>query len=323
VIARLLVGVLLAASAVAGCGGDGDGATAGTPGSTPQASDTRSITKDPANGKVKLTIGSKNFTEQRVLAEIFAQGLRAAGYTVGLHLDVGDENQALKALEDGVIDAYPEYTGTALLSFFGVRAEDVPKDPRIAYDQARQGYEKQGLVAFAPTPFTSSNEVAVTRSTSERLGLLKISDLAGRADELTLYGSKECRRRLDCLAGLEQIYGLRFKRFVPVAIPRRHEVLASGRADVSIVFTTDPQIKREGFVLLEDDKGMFPPQNSTLVMRKPKADEAGPDLPETIDKIERELTDEAMQELNARVDLDMKDPATVAREYLSETQLIR
>jgi osmoprotectant transport system substrate-binding protein len=324
VIARHPAVVLLLCLALAGCGGNGnDGATAGTTAGTPPPSDTRSITKDPANAKVTLTIGSKNFTEQRVLAEVFAQGLRAAGYTVKTHPDLGDENEALKALKDGVVDAYPEYTGTALLSFFGVRAENVPKEPQTAYDQARQGYEKQGLVAFPPTPFTSSNEVAVTRATADRLGLQKISDLAGKAGKLMLYGSPECRRRLDCLAGLEQIYGLHFKRFVQVAIPKRHEVLTSGRADVSIVFTTDPQIKREGFVLLEDDKGMFPPQNSTLVMRRQKATEAGADLPRTLEKIERELTDEAMQELNARVDLDMKDPGTVAREYLIETQLIR
>jgi osmoprotectant transport system substrate-binding protein len=127
---------------------------------------------------------------------------------------------------------------------------------------------------------------------------------------------------MDCLLGLEQVYGLRFKRFVPVAIPKRHEVLTSGRADVSIVFTTDPQIKREGFVLLDDDKDMFPPYNSTLVMGRAKAAEAGANLPETLDKIERNLTDEAMQELNARVDLDMKEPAEVAREYLTETGLL-
>jgi len=109
---------------------------------------------------------------------------------------------------------------------------------------------------------------------------------------------------------------------VPVAIERRHEVLSSGRADVSIVFTTDPQIQREKEVLLEDDKGMFPPYNSTLVMKQETADQAGPDLAKTIDLIQEQLTDENMQELNARVDLDKKDPAEVAKEYLTETGLI-
>jgi osmoprotectant transport system substrate-binding protein len=109
---------------------------------------------------------------------------------------------------------------------------------------------------------------------------------------------------------------------VPVPIGQRHAVLSSGRADVSIVFTTDPQIQREKEVLLEDDKGMFPPYNSTLVMKQGTADAAGPNLPRTLELIQQQLTDENMQELNARVDLDRKSPATVAKEYLTETGLI-
>jgi osmoprotectant transport system substrate-binding protein len=142
------------------------------------------------------------------------------------------------------------------------------------------------------------------------------------AGRLTLYGSPECRRRRDCLLGLESVYGLRFKRFVPVPIPQRHTVLKSGRADVSIVFTTDPQIKRDGEVLLLDDKGMFPPYNSTLVVRKDIADTAGPDLAKTVKILQEQLTPENMQELNARVDLDHKTPAEVAKEYLQETGLV-
>ena len=99
-------------------------------------------------------------------------------------------------------------------------------------------------------------------------------------------------------------------------------MLTSGKADVSIVFTTDPQIQREGEILLEDDKGMFPPYNSTLVMRKAAAERAGPGLPKTLAAIESQLTDENMQELNARVDLDGQEPAAVARAYLEESRLI-
>jgi len=162
----------------------------------------------------------------------------------------------------------------------------------------------------------------VTGATADRLGLKNISDLAGKAKKLVLAGAPECRERLDCLAGLEQVYGLSFKRFLPVKVGRRHQVLSSGRADVSIVFTTDPQIQREQEVLLEDDRGMFPPYNSTLVMKQATADAAGPDLPRTLELIQEQLTDENMQELNARVDLDKKDPAEVAKEYLTETGLI-
>jgi osmoprotectant transport system substrate-binding protein len=318
-----LLALLVLSLFVAACGGDDEEEPAGGAETTTEEAGTAGqIERNPENAGVSLTIGSKNFTEQKVLGEIYAQGLEAAGYTVETDLNLGDEQTALKALKDGEISAYPEYTGTALLSFFDVKSDAIPKDPMQAFEQAKEGFAEQDLVAFDPTPFTSSNEVAVTKETAEREGLQTISDLSAKAGDMTLYGSPECRQRLDCLLGLEQVYGLEFGKFTPVDIAQRHEVLKSGRADVSIVFTTDPQIKREGFVLLEDDKGMFPPYNSTLVMRKDVADEAGPDLPKTLQLLQNDLTDEAMQELNARVDLDKKDPGEVAGEYLRETGLI-
>ena len=120
----------------------------------------------------------------------------------------------------------------------------------------------------------------MTAETAEKYGLTNISDLSKVADQLTLYGTPECRKRMDCLLGLEEVYGLKFKKFVPVDPAQRHEVLESGRADVSIVFTTDPQIKRNKEVLLKDDKGMFPPYNPTLLMKTETADKAGADLAE-------------------------------------------
>jgi osmoprotectant transport system substrate-binding protein len=322
-LALLVLAVALVASA---CGGDSSdeqstsGSSSGS-GSTSQSSD--QIKKNTANAKVSLKIGSKNFTEQKILGEIYAQGLAAAGYKTSTDLNLGDQDTALKALKGGQISAYPEYTGTALLSFFGKKADELPKDPQKAYQEAKQGFAKQGLTAFPPTPFTSSNEVAVTRETAKKDSLTNISDLSKVAGQLTLYGSPECRQRLDCLLGLQQVYGLKFKKFVPVDVAQRHEVLTSGRADVSIVFTTDPQIKREHEVLLKDDKGMFPPYNSTLVMKDSTAQKAGPDLMKTVEMINKDLTAPNMQELNARVDLDKQEPAEVAKAYLSETGLVK
>ncbi len=323
----MLIPLMACVLLVPACGDDEEPAGSGgnTTPTTPAeeaTTATDAIQSNPDNAKVTLTIGSKNFTEQKVLGEIYAQAFEAAGYTIKTDLNLGDEKTALKAVETDQISAYPEYTGTALLSFFGVKADKIPKDPAEAATQATEGYAEKGLKAFPPTPFTSSNEVAVTQETAEKLGLKTISDLKGKEGDLTLYGSPECRQRLDCLLGLQQVYGLKFGKFTPVDIAQRHEVLTSGRADVSIVFTTDPQIKRENFVLLEDDQGMFPPYNSQLVMKQQTADEAGADLEAVVTKVQEGLTDEAMQELNARVDLDKKDAATVAKEYLTESGLI-
>jgi len=318
----MLLALLVAALTVAGCGDDNDSSS--DSGSADTSSDTSSsqIQKNDKNSSTKVTMGSKNFTEQKVLGEIYAQALAAAGYDVSTQLNLGDEKTALKALEGGDISAYPEYTGTALLSFFGVTADKLPNDEQKAYEEAKAGFAKKNLTALPPTPFVSSNEVAVTKETADKYSLQKISDLKPVAGKLTLYGSPECRQRLDCLLGLEQVYGLKFKKFVPVDIALRHEVLKKGQADVSIVFTTDPQNKREGFVLLEDDKGMFPPYNSTLVVRNDVIEKAGPDFAKTVEMVNKGLTDEVMQELNARVDIDKSTPEDVAGEYLKETGLI-
>ena len=222
--------------------GDGGSGSADTAAEEPSSQ----IQKNDANSSTKVTIGSKNFTEQKVLGEIYAQALTAAGYDVSTQLNLGDEKTALKALEGGDISAYPEYTGTALLSFFGFTADELPSAEGEAFDEAKAGFAEKNLTATPPTPFASSNEVAVTKETADKLGLKKISDLEGKSQDLTLYGSPECRQRLDCKLGLEQVYGLKFKKFVPVDIALRHEVLKKGQADVSIVFHDGPPEQARG-----------------------------------------------------------------------------
>jgi osmoprotectant transport system substrate-binding protein len=310
--------LLVSAFAIAACGDDEE--SGGTQATGEQQA---AIESNPDNQATTVTIGSKNFTEQKVLGEIFAQGLEAAGFTVEKQLNLGDEKTAFAALRGGEIDAYPEYTGTALLSFFGVRADRIPKDPQQAFEQVRTDMAERNVTAVPPTPFTSSNEVGVTKETADQNSLQKISDLSKVDQEFTLYGSPECRQRTDCLLGLQQVYGLKFQKFTPVDIALRHEVLTKGQADVSIVFTTDPQIKREGFVLLEDDKKMFPPYNSTLLVRNQIAEgDTGQNMQDVAEQVQEGLTAEVMQELNARVDLDKKTPEAVAGEYLRESGLV-
>ena len=320
----MLLALVITAFAVTGCGDDDDddGGGGGSETTAEEEAASAAIVKNDANAATKMTIGSKNFTEQKLLGEIYAQALAAAGYEISTEFGLADEKTALKALEQGDISAYPEYTGTALLSFFGFQADELPSDETEAYDEAKKGFAEKNLTALEPTPFVSSNEVAVTKETADKLSLQKISDLEGKSQDLTLYGTPECRQRLDCLLGLQEVYGLDFKKFVPVDIALRHEVLSKGQADVSIVFTTDPQIKREGFVLLEDDKGMFPPYNSTLVVRDDVIKKAGPDFDATVALATEGLTDEVMQELNARVDLDKETPEAVAGQYLEESGLV-
>jgi glycine betaine/choline ABC-type transport system substrate-binding protein len=276
------------------------------------------IQANPENANTTLTIGSKNFTEQIVLGEIYAQALAAAGYEVEKDLNLGSEVIALEAVNKGEISGYPEYVSTALTSFFDVAPEEVPADPQEGADQANAEFEKDGLVAFTPTPFASANAVGLLKTTAEELGVETISDLEGVSQDLALYGSPECRQRVDCLVGLEENYGLEFKSFSPVDIELRYQVLDQGQADLSILFTTDAQLGTENskYTILEDDQEVFPAGNVIFVTDQKTVEEAGPDYQETIELVQSELTEEVMQELSARVDLDQRDPAAVAADYL-------
>ncbi|HEX6455004.1 MAG TPA: glycine betaine ABC transporter substrate-binding protein [Solirubrobacterales bacterium] len=276
------------------------------------------IQSNPENGKVSLTIGSKNFPEQEILGEIYAQALTAAGYKVKSALNLGSETVALKAVKTGQISGYPEYASTALTSFFGLEPEEVPSGAEEAWEKADEEFEKEGLVAFEPTPFASANAVGTTKETAEKYGLKTVSDLEGVSEKLSLYGSPECRQRIDCLAGLEKLYGLKFKSFTPVDIGLRYTVLEKGQADLSILFTTDPQLsaEKDKFVILEDDKHVFPAGNVIFVTTKKIAEEAGPDFEKTILQVQEGLELPVVQELDARVELEKETPKAAARAYL-------
>ena len=275
-----------------------------------------------ASSTPTITVGSKNFTEEFILGNIYAQALKAAGYKTKTQLNLGSEQVAYKALKAGKIDAYPEYTGTMLTSFYGVKPAAVPKDSNAAFLQAKADAAKDHVVAVRPTPFTDSNGFAMTQAEAKKLGVKNLSDLKSKAPTLTLSGPPECRQRPDCKLGLEKVYGLHFKTFIPVDLAKRHEVLTNGQADVSLVFTTDGQIKADKLQLLGDDKHLFPPYNVSFLIRKSVL-KAHPGMENIIQHVDQGLTTPVMQELNSRVDLDKQKPADVAREYLKEDGYIK
>ncbi|CAN5454728.1 hypothetical protein BH20ACT15_BH20ACT15_12460 [soil metagenome] len=309
-----LFAALVLAIGVAACGDDDDdGSNSGDSGGSGSL-----IESNDANSGVNVTVGSKNFTEQFILGEVYSQALAAAGYTVKTDLNLGSEQEALAALESGAISGYPEYTSTALTSFFGLAPEDVPSDPAQATSDSQAEFEKKGLVAFEPAPFNSANAVGLLKETADELGVTTVSDLEGKSEDLTLFGSPECRQRVDCLVGLQEGYGLQFAKFTPVDIAQRYPVLDDGQADLSILFTTDPQLSTQSdtYVILDDDQGVFPAGNPVFVASQDVVDQAGPDFQSTIETVQQGLTLETMQELNARVDLDKEQPAAVATQYL-------
>jgi glycine betaine/choline ABC-type transport system substrate-binding protein len=309
----LLLALALSLGVVA-CGSSDDDSTS----SSDDGGSAGAIVSNPKNAKVSMTIGSKNFPESEITGEIYAQALEAAGYKVKTDLSLGSETIALKALQQGEVSGYPEYTSTALESLFDLEPGEVPAEAQAAYEKAKAELEKGGLTAFPPTPFSSANAVGTTTKFAEKEGLETVSDLEGTSEKMSLYGSPECRQRIDCLAGLEKYYGLTFKSFHPVDIGLRYTVLEKGQADLSILFTTDPQLaaEKDKFVILEDDKEVFPAGNVIFVTKGSVAKEAGPDYEKTIVAVQKGLTLEVVQELNARVELEKQTPQQAAAAYL-------
>lgn len=280
------------------------------------------IPRDDANADVRIRLGVASFTEQLVLGELYGQALRAAGYRVDLVDGIDDEEERADALRDGRIDGWIGYTGVVLGTRFGIPGDEVPPTDVAAFAELRRRLADYALVALQPAPFSSSNEIAVTRETARRLKLRRISDLLPHAGKLRFAGPPDCPDRLDCLAGLYRTYGLRFGSTRKIPIEDRHDVLRTGRADVGIVFSADPQITRDHLVVLTDDLRMFPANNTILVLNSETAVRAGPDLSRAVADASRDLTAEVVQELIARVDYDRLSPRVAVRTYLRDAGLV-
>jgi glycine betaine/choline ABC-type transport system substrate-binding protein len=319
-----LLAVLCLGLAFAACGGDDDSSSSGggggsSSGSEPAGTEIQKV--DGAESKPAIKVGSKNFTEQYILGEIYAQALEAAGFKVDKQLDLGSELLAYKALQAGKVDAYPEYTGTALTSFFGVKTADVPRDANQAYEEAKKGFAKKQITALAPTPFENTYRLGMTKEKAKEIGNpTKISDLTDKASELSISGFPECKQRQDCLLGVQDAYGLKFKKFV--TSEQKYQVLDSGAADVAFIFTTDGDLASGKYAILDDDKKFFPPYNVTFAIRDEALQNIGPEGQKVIEDVQKPLTEKVMQELNARVDVDKQKPEEVAKAYLQSAGFI-
>jgi glycine betaine/choline ABC-type transport system substrate-binding protein len=315
--------VLALAVAVAACGSDSSkDQQGGSTGASTDAGGGKLIQKNSANSGKTVTVGSKNFPEQFILGEIYSQALQAAGYKVKKQLNLGSEVVAFKALKQGNIDGYPEYTGTALTSFYKVPVTKVPKDANAAYQELVGKLKGDNITGLAQTPFENTYQLGMTKKTATKLGNpTKISDLSGKSQNLIINGYPECEQRPDCLLGVEKDYGLKFKKFVASGDP--YPVLDKGAADVAFVFTTDAALTTNKYATLTDDKHLFPPYHISFLINSKKLASLGPDAQKTIEAVQKPLTNEVQRELNSRVVLDKKTPKEVASEYLKEAGFVK
>jgi osmoprotectant transport system substrate-binding protein len=270
-----------------------------------------------------LKIGSKNFTEQFIVAELYAGALEAAGFKVERKINLGATLIAHEAVRTGAIDIYPEYTGTGLLAVMKT-PPPIETDPQKAHDIVKRHYEKEfKLTWLKPSGVNNGYAMVVRPETARENSLRTLSDLARVAGKLRLGGGSEFVDRWDGLPGLKAVYGIEFAEFRQFAALRlRYDALAQKQVDVANGFSTDWQIAAEKFAALDDDKGLFPPYYLCPVVRLDTV-AGNARIVEVLEHIGTLIDNPTMQELNRRVEVDKKEPRQVAAEFLKSKGITR
>ncbi len=268
-----------------------------------------------------IKVGSKDFTEQFILGEMYALVLENSGFEVDRKLNLGGTPVAQAGLESGQIDLYPEYTGTGLLTVLKLPANS---DRQQVFQTVAEGYkQKFNLVWLQPAPMNNTQALAMTQAGAKQYGIQTISDLVAKAGELTLIGTPEFEVREDGLPGLKRVYGdFKVKKYIPIDPGLRYQTLRDGQADVAEAFSTDGEISAFNLVVLKDDKGLFPPYQVAPVVRQETLD-ANPQLRDVLNSLAPKLTDGVMRRLNYEVSGKQREPADVAKEFLTQAGLVK
>jgi osmoprotectant transport system substrate-binding protein len=264
-----------------------------------------------------VTIGTKNFTEQYVLGQLYKQALEAKGYTVVYKENIGSSELIDTALTSGKINFYPEYTGVIVVN---LAKQDFPDSADATYAAAKEWEEGRGNTLLDKTPFTDQDSFTMLKSKADELGVKTIEDMK-KVDSFTYAGYPECKTRITCLLGLKQIYGLDQVEFVPLASISVYTLLDQGKITAGDGFTTDPQLQTGTYVTLEDTKHIFGFQNVAPVVTQELADAGGDDLASTVNAVSEKLTTEAVAAMNKAVAVDKRSPADVAGEFLAANDL--
>lgn len=315
----LALGATMLALIVSACssgGGSTPGASASTPtGSQPAASG--------GSGELPtITVGSNAFPESTIVAEIYAQALEGAGFTVDRKLELGARDVTYPALKSGEIDLMPEYLGGMLAQTYdGSPTSDVEETAKAL----RDALAEDDLVAFDPTPGTDADGFAVRSETADQYDLKTMSDLAKVADKLTWGVAVECNDNPNCGPGLKEVYGIDLAKLdvqqLQACSTAIAEALNQSNIDVAQVCTTQPEILAFNLVLLEDDKGLAPAQNIVPVVRAEVADAGGATLESTLNAVSKLLTTEELTNLGAAIVLNGQSYEEAARQWLEDNGL--
>jgi len=273
------------------------------------------LTTGCSSQKDAIQIGSKDFTESYILAELYALTLEDAGYQVERKFNLGGTNVTHAAIKKGELDVYPEYTGTCLINVLNM---DPITDPDEVYDTVKNEYEKQfSLTLLQPAKASNSQGLAISAAISEAYHMTTISDLQANAQNVRFASQGAFEENPDGMPALQETYGeFTFKSVEYYDNAIKYELIKNEQADLIIAFTTDGQLTDDQFVLLEDDKSAWPPYNIVPVIRMDLI-ERYPDAKGALNRISEALDNEMMQTLNAKVDIEKQEPDAVAKEFFN------
>jgi osmoprotectant transport system substrate-binding protein len=281
----------------------------------------RAGTPSHVGGQAKETIVvgvSGAFTENQIVAELYAQVLERAGYAVERQFGLRSREISQNALESGSIDLKPEYLSSLLLYLDpNAHASD---DPADVVRQDRELLQPRGISVLAPSPAEDTNEFVANAQTAREFGLTSMSSLVPVAGRLTLGGPPECPQRPFCIPGLDRVYGIVFDDFVPLDAggPQTVAALESDEVQIGLLFSTDPRIAASGFVPLVDDRHLQNAENLTPVIRSEKLnDEVG----RLLDAVSARLSTEKVTGLMEKVVIDGKSVPAVAKRFLKANDL--
>ncbi len=301
---RILAAGLLLAAAVplAACGGGGD----------PLAPATGAGSTGGSTGAAgSVTVGSADFPEAALLGEIYAQALEAKGMTVKRQFNIGSRETYLKAITGGEVDVLPEYTGS-LLNY-------IDKDAKVtAPDEVYAALEKalpEGLSVLDKSAAEDKNSLVVTKDTASQWSLKAIPDLAAHQAELSIGAPPEFKTRQQGLVGLKSVYNIVPNEFRPLQSQATVEALKNGQVKAANIFSTDPSIAANGFVVLDDPKSLFGSDNVVPLVRAEKADS----LKEALNAVSMKLDTPALADMVKQVVVDKKDANEVAKTWLASS----
>ena len=277
-------------------------------------------------GGPTITVGSKNFTEQYILGNMYVQALDANGFNGVAKLDLGSEQIADKALQNGQIDLYPEYTGTALVAIVPYKGNPADlNSPQATYEAAKKGYAERSPAdtMLEPAPFNNTYGIFVRKSVAEKEGLTNMDELARASKDLTFISYSEFQNRSDGYPNMQKNYpALDFREIKIVnELGLRYSGLESGEGDVGVGFTTDGQLTSDQLVVMKDPKSIWPFYYPAPVVRSDVLKKY-PKIENVLNEVSASLNVETMRELNGQVDLDQEDPEDVAKQHLEEEGII-